>query len=67
MAMISKVSRSWEQILKDNRVHCLHSEVFPHEGLAELPIGGRDVPGGGSASITARDPEGKRLTSEDRV
>lgn len=67
MAMISKVSRSWEQILKDNRVHCLHSEVFPHEGLAELPIGGHDVPGGGSASITACDPERKRLTSEDRV
>lgn len=43
------------------------SEVLPGECLTELPIGRNNVPWGGSAPVTASDPEGQRLTNQNGV
>lgn len=34
-----------------------NSEIFARECLTKLPMGGDDVPRGGSASVTACDPK----------
>ncbi|RWW62413.1 hypothetical protein BHE74_00030452 [Ensete ventricosum] len=42
-------------------------EVLALEGLAELPVGGDDVPGGGGPAVAAGDTEGQGLADEDGV
>ena len=44
-----------------------NSEIFSRDSLAELPIGGYDVPGGGGSTVTACDPEGQRLAHQDGI
>ncbi|KAK2972365.1 hypothetical protein RJ640_014423 [Escallonia rubra] len=43
------------------------AEILAGIGLAELPVSGRHVPGGGGAVVTARDPEGQGLAHKDGV
>lgn len=43
------------------------AEVLALEGLAELPVAGGDVPGGGTATVAGGDPEGEGLADELRV
>ena len=43
------------------------SEVLAGEGLAELPVGGGDVPGGGGSAVAAGDAEGERLADQRGV
>ena len=45
----------------------LDPEILAGEGLAELPIGGGDVPGGGGAVVAGGDPEGEGLAHQDHV
>ncbi|KAF7845483.1 hypothetical protein G2W53_002388 [Senna tora] len=42
----------------------LDAEILAREGLAELPISGCHVAGGGGASVTACDSNGKSLTHQ---
>lgn len=61
----------WKRLKKKKTCNpaatALDPEVLSGEGLAELPVGGHDVEGGGGAAVASHDPEGQWLADQDLI